>query len=67
MQLREVGNCLREHAIDRGRERAQRSNCSQGQQDEKERVLRQILAFLFFPQANHKVLHLVFPLSRFKS
>ena len=56
-QLREVLHCLREHAVDRCGQSAQRRNRCQRQQNKQQRVFRQILAFFFSPRSLHQLQH----------
>src|SRR6266404_3502128 len=46
----QVGSGLVENAVNCTCQCSQRRDCCQGEQDQQERVLRQVLTFLFFPQ-----------------
>jgi len=46
----QITSRLGECAVNRIRQRSQGTNCRQGEQDQQQRVFRQVLTFLFFPQ-----------------
>lgn len=57
----QVRDCVREDAVDRTRERAQRTDRGQNQQDQQKGVFCQVLTFFFPPQFFNELLHLAPP------
>src|SRR5258708_17437060 len=53
----QICGSLCERTVNCCRESANRADCRQGEQDQQQRLFRQVLAFLFFPKPHQKVLH----------
>ena len=57
----QIAGRVGERAVDRFRQGSQGTNSRQGEQDQQQRVFRQVLTFLFFPQLYEKIPHVYSP------